>query len=70
MIVRIWFCRDEDNRPLLKTEERLGSESAILTHLVSEELYDQWVPDTNYFPGESLSEGVEYDKPLIPNLKG
>jgi hypothetical protein len=68
----MWFKRDEFNQPILCTEFALDEDSPIAgttSTLVSEEVYDTWVPDTNHFPGESLSEGVVYDKPLIPNLK-
>lgn len=68
----MWLKRDEFNQPILVTEiaENHGA-PVIATNstLVSEELYDQWVPDTQHFPGESLSEGVIYDKPLKANLK-
>lgn len=68
----MWLKRDEFNQPILVTEiaEKHGAPAITSTAtLVSEELYDQWVPDTNHYPGESLSEGVVYDKPLKENLK-
>ena len=71
MITKIWFKRTEQNEPIIcLASDAPEGVVAIDTFLITEELYDQWVPDTNHFPGESLSEGIEYDKPLIPNLKG
>lgn len=72
MITRMWFKRDEFNQPILCTEVALESGSPVVSTtstLLSEEVYDHWVPDTNHFPGESLSEGITWEKPLILNLK-
>lgn len=74
MITRIWFKRTAKNVPVVCLEHTPhDNDSNGPTHtdvfMVSEELYDQWVPDTQHFPGESLSEGVVYDKPLKENLK-
>lgn len=74
MITKIWFKRTAQNVPVVCLEHKHHDNlrrPPVFTDVfqVSEELYDQWVPDTNHFPGESLSEGVVYDKPLVPNLK-
>lgn len=67
MIGKVFFKRDEFNQPVICLASDDGSLS--VTYLITEELYDKWVPDTNHLPGESLSEGVVYDKPLKANLK-
>jgi hypothetical protein len=53
MITKMWFKRDEFDQPVLCTEVRLEPGSPLVeaqTTLVSEELYDKWVPDTKHFP--------------------
>jgi len=70
MVTRIYFKRTMENTPVIVLISMYRDGSSFEdTFAVSEELYDQWVPDTNHFPGESLSEGVVYDKPIIPNMK-
>ncbi len=69
MISKIWFYRTADNKPFIMLASVFEGMEHKQSFEITEELYDNWVPDTNHFPGESLSEGVVYDKPLIPNLK-
>jgi hypothetical protein len=66
VITQIWFARSYDNRPQLRMR---SVEGGVMSYDIAEELYDQWVPDTNHLHGESLSEGISWEKPLVPNLK-
>lgn len=70
MVTKIWFHRTSRNAPMITlfTEYSDGSVGPQAFE-VSEEVYDNWVPDTNHYPGENLKEGIVYDKPLVPNLK-
>jgi hypothetical protein len=69
-VSKISFSRDQLNRPIMtlfteRADGRIRKRICFLT----EELYDQWVPDTNHFHGENIAEGIVWEKTSIPNLK-
>ncbi len=62
MITKVWFHRTTENKPAISLFSSDSIGESVLTSEVSEEVYDNWVPDTNHFPGENIKEGVIYDK--------
>lgn len=68
MINKIFFRRTQtDNKPTITL---MSDDGSIKTLFITESEYDFYVEDTDHLHGESLRDGIRWEKPLSANLKG